>query len=64
MNTRLLFHYFPYEQLNGLFFVYHTQDPEWCIENLLELRGLNENIFDRNWRLKQEMAKNISPASK
>lgn len=57
MDTRLLFHYFSYEQLNGLFFVYHTQDPEWCVKNLLELNGLSENIFDKNWRLRQEMVK-------
>jgi hypothetical protein len=57
MDTRLLFHYFPYKQLNSLFFAYHTQDPEWCVKNLLELRGLSENIFDKNWRLKQEMIK-------
>ena len=30
---------------------------EWCVENILELYNLNENIFDKNWRLKEEMKK-------
>jgi hypothetical protein len=57
MDTPLLFYYFKPKRLNSLFFVYHTQDAEWCIKNLLELQGFSENIFDRNWRLKQEIAR-------
>lgn len=34
---------------------YHTQDPEWCISNLLELNNKSEGYFDNNFRLKQVM---------
>lgn len=44
---------FKHQQMNSVYYVYHTQDPEWCINNLLELNGLNENIFDNNYRLKK-----------
>ena len=55
--TRLLFKAFDSEQMNRLYFTYHTQDPEWCVRNLLEINGLTENFFDKNWRLKQTMIK-------
>jgi hypothetical protein len=32
-----------------LYEVYHTQDIEWCISNLLELYGLTEDYFDNNY---------------
>lgn len=44
-------------QMNYLYFTYHTQGPEWCIQNLLELNGLTEDIFDRNYHLKEIMRK-------
>ena len=56
-DTSFLFKLFKYEQLNNLFFTYHTQDPEWCVRNMLELNHLTEDIFDKNWRLKQAMLK-------
>ena len=56
-DTRLLFKWFDYVKMNELYYVYHTQDPEWCIRNLLELNGMTEDIFDCNWRLKQAMMK-------
>jgi hypothetical protein len=48
---------FPYRQLNDVYYSFHTQDPEWCVRSLLELNGLTENIFDRNYRLKEVMKK-------
>ena len=50
-DTRFLMNVFKHKQLNDLYYVYHTQDNEWCIKSLLELNGLDENVFDRNWRL-------------
>ncbi len=46
---------FNYKQLYSLYYPYHTQDPEWCISNLLELNHLTEDYFDNNWRLKKIM---------
>lgn len=51
-STRFVMKIFPYKQLNKLYYVYHTQDLEWCISNLLELNGLTEDYFDNNYRLK------------
>lgn len=58
-ETPFLFRIFSYEQMNGLYFTYHTQDNEWCVRNLLELNGLTENIFDKNWRLRKAMEKQM-----
>ena len=55
--TRLIMKLFPYRQMNDLYYTFHTQDPEWCIQNLLELNHLTENIFDNNFRLKEVMRK-------
>ena len=55
IETKLLFKFFPPKKVSELYYVYHTQDMEWCIENLLELFMLDENVFDRNYRLKQVM---------
>ena len=51
-STRFVMKIFPYKQLNKLYYVYHTQDLEWCISNLLELNGLTEDFVDNNYRLK------------
>lgn len=52
-STKFVMRLFPYTQMNDVYYTYHTQDPEWCIRNLLELNGLTENEFDNNYRLKQ-----------
>lgn len=52
-STKFVMSLFPYKQLNDVYYVYHTQDPEWCIQNLLELNHLTEDYFDNNFRLKQ-----------
>ena len=54
-STKFVMSLFDYKQLNDVYYTYHTQDPEWCIQNLLELNGLDENIFDNNFRLKMVM---------
>ena len=58
-KTPFLFKLFSYTQMMDLYYVYHTQDPEWCIKNLLELNNLDEKIFDRNYRLKMIMKNKI-----
>lgn len=53
IDTPLLFKLFNYKKVNELYYVYHTQSMEWCVENLLLLYNLDENIFNKNWRLKR-----------
>lgn len=58
-RTQFLFKIFNYKQMMKLYYVYHTQDPEWCIKSLLELNKLDENIFDNNYRLKIAIKKRL-----
>jgi hypothetical protein len=44
---------FPYKQLNDVYYSFHTQDPEWCVQSLLEMNDLSEEVFDNNLRLKK-----------
>lgn len=53
VNTRFLMKIFKYEKMFELYYIYHTQDMEWCIVNLLELYGYDEKIFDPNDRLRK-----------
>lgn len=39
--------------MNDVYYAFHTQSPEWCVESLLEINGLTESIFDNNIRLKE-----------
>ena len=54
-STRFIMKLFPYRQMNDVYFSFHTQDPEWCVQNLLELNQLTEDVFDNNFRLKEVM---------
>jgi len=54
-STRFIMKLFPYRQMKDVYYAYHTQDPEWCVQSLLELNHLTENIFDNNFRLKVVM---------
>ena len=49
---------FSYKQMNDVYYSFHTQDPEWCIQSLLEINNLTENVFDNNIRLKEIIKKN------
>ena len=53
INTNIIFAAFTPQELNKKYYVYHTQDPEWVIERLLEGAGLDESFFDSNERLKK-----------
>ena len=55
ISTRVLFKTFSYTKLNELYYVYHTQDIEWAISNILQLHNLTEDFFDKNYRLKKFM---------
>ena len=50
---------FNYEKLFELYYIYHTQDLEWCVANILEIYGYTEDIFDPNYRLKEVIRKRI-----
>ena len=52
-STKFIMKLFNYKQMNDVYYSFHTQDPEWCIQSLLEINNLTENIFDNNLRLKQ-----------
>jgi len=55
VSTRFVMKLFPYKQLNDVYYSFHTQDPEWCVQSLLEMKNLSEEIFDNNLRLKKIM---------
>ena len=55
VTTRFVMKLFPYNQLNDVYYSFHTQDPEWCVQSLLEMNNLSEEIFDNNLRLKKVM---------
>lgn len=52
-STKFVMSLFNYKQMNDVYYSFHTQDPEWCIQSLLEINNLSENIFDNNYRLKE-----------
>ena len=56
VTTKFAMKLFPYKQLNDVYYSFHTQNPEWCVENLLEMNGRSEDIFDNNLRLKAVIA--------
>ena len=53
IRTRFLMELLDYRQMNDVYYSFHTQDPEWCVRSLLEMSNLNEDIFDKNIRLKE-----------
>lgn len=55
ISTKIAFKLFDYKLLRKKFFVYHTQSPEWVIQNLLEAKDFDEYVFDKNSRIKQMM---------
>lgn len=55
ISVRFLLKSFKYQDLISLYYVYHTQNMEWCISNLLELYGIDEKYFDPNERIKRIM---------
>ena len=54
-STKYIMKLFDYRQMNDLYLSFHSQDPEWCIQSLLEINNLSEDVFDKNKRLKKIM---------
>ncbi len=52
-STEFLMKTFDYKKMNEVYSSFHTQDPEWVIESLLELYKLDSNYLDKNYRLKK-----------
>lgn len=52
VTTKFIMKLFPYKQLNDVYYSFHTQDPEWCVKNLLAMNNQSEDVFDNNLRLK------------
>lgn len=59
VSTKFIAKVFNYKKMDEVYYTFHTQDPEWCIQNLLELYDLTEDYFDKNYRLK-EIIRNAS----
>ena len=59
-STSFIMKLFPYELMNEVYYTYHTQDPEWVIDNLLDNEGLDKNIFDNNYRLSMIIRKHMN----
>ena len=57
IRTRFLMELLDYRQMNDVYYSFHTQDPEWCIQSLLEINHLTESVFDNNYRLKKIIKK-------
>ena len=55
VSTKFVMRLFPYQQLNDVYYSFHTQDPEWCVRSLLEMNDKTEDIFDPNKRLEAVM---------
>lgn len=53
VTTKFVMKLFPHKQLNDVYYSFHTQDPEWCVQSLLEMNDQSEEIFDNNFRLKK-----------
>ena len=54
-RTEFLMKTFDYDLLNKVYYSFHTQDPEWVIQSLLEIKELDPNYLDKNYRLKLKM---------
>ena len=54
-STRFIFKLFPPQELQKLYFVYHTQSEEWVIQSLLELKNKNQSYLDKNKRIKNKL---------
>lgn len=54
-STPFLMKLFDYRLLNDVYYSFHTQDPEWVIASLLDIKHLDENVLDKNKRLKEAL---------
>lgn len=59
-STSFIVSLFDHKLMNNVYYSFHTQDPEWCIQSLLEIKKLDKDIFDKNKRLKKVIKKDES----
>ena len=59
-STKFLFDIVPPLELINHYYVYHTQSEEWVVNRILEIKGLNEDIFDKNKRMKKLLEEKLS----
>lgn len=52
-STKLVMNLFKIRQMEGVYYSFHTQSPEWCVGSLLDMNNLSEDVFDNNSRLKR-----------
>lgn len=52
-STKLVMNLFKLRQMEGVYYSFHTQSPEWCVGSLLDMNNLSEDVFDNNSRLKR-----------
>ena len=52
-STKFIFDLIPPSELKDHYYVYHTQSEEWVINRILENKGLTEDVFDKNERMKK-----------
>ena len=57
ISTKFILDIFTYKQMNDVYFSFHTQAPDWCINSLLDINGIDDSIFDNNLRLKKIIKK-------
>ena len=48
VNTRFVYQRIKPDFLRQVYYVYHTQDNEWAVQNIFEHYGLTEDDFDIN----------------
>lgn len=59
-ETPFIMSVFDHKLLNNVYPSFHTQDPEWCIRSLLEIKNIDASVFDKNARLKRIIRAHMS----
>ena len=55
ISTKKLLTVFEPKEVIKYYYVFHTQSEEWVIQELLELKGLDESFFDKNASIKKKL---------
>ena len=59
VSTKFLFKTFNYKELLPLYYVYHTQDMEWCVKSLLEKYEIDEKYFKMDDSMKSSTIEDV-----
>lgn len=62
-RTAFIMDTFDYKLTNDVYYSFHTQDSEWCVRSLLEIKNLDEGYLDKSERLKRVMREHIKKAT-